>query len=251
MAAIERFSKAVVVGASSGIGEAIAVQLAAAGTEVALVARRAAELDAVAARIRAAGGTARVYAHDVTAFDAAAALFDRIRAEAGGLDLLVYAAAVMPKIAEHEYDNTKDRLMIDVNLTGAVVWCNLAAPHFESQGRGTIVGIGSIAGARGRRANPVYGTTKAALSTYLEALRNRCSRYGVNVVTAEPGFVDTAMTKGMKGLLWLISADEAATRILALAKRGDSAASYVPRRWWIVATIIRLIPSFLFRRMSI
>lgn len=141
--------------------------------------------------------------------------------------------------------------MVDVNLLGAVAWITPAAARFEAARAGTIVGISSVAGERGRRKNPVYGTTKAALTAYLEALRNRCSRYGVNVVTAKPGFIDTPMTKGVEGLFWLISADEAATAIIRLAERGNSASGYVPRRWALVAFVIRMIPSFIFRRMNI
>jgi len=115
---------------------------------------------------------------------------------------------------------------------------------------GTIVGISSIAADRGRRGNPAYGASKAALDHFLEALRNRLSRYGVNVVTIKPGFVDTALTRGMPGLFWLISPDQAAAQILAAARRG-SITAYVPWRWRLVGLVIRSIPSFLFRRMKI
>ena len=94
-------------------------------------------------------------------------------------------------------------------------------------------------------------TSKAALTAYLEALRNRCSRYGVNVVTAKPGFVATAMTQCMGKLLWLISADEAARQSLALARRGTSASGFVPARWSLVAWVVRSIPSWLFRRTNV
>jgi NAD(P)-dependent dehydrogenase (short-subunit alcohol dehydrogenase family) len=112
------------------------------------------------------------------------------------------------------------------------------------------LGISSIAGERGRRGNPAYCTTKAALTTYLESLRNRCSRYGVNVVTIKPGFVDTAMTRGMKGLFWLISAEKAAKQSLALARKGKSGAAFVPSRWALVAFIVRSLPSFIFRKLN-
>ena len=86
--------------------------------------------------------------------------------------------------------------------------------------------------------------------TYLESLRNRCSRYGVNVVTIKPGFVDTAMTRGMKGLFWLISAEQAAKTSLALARKGKSGSAFVPARWWLVATIVKSLPSFIFRKLN-
>jgi short-subunit dehydrogenase len=243
--------RAIVVGASSGIGEAIARQLATEGATVALVARRAKELERVAHAIRESGsGDARAYAHDVTAFDEVPELFDRIIGDLGGVDLLVYAAGVMPKLDESEYSFAKDRLMIDVNLLGAMAWCNPAAAHFEARRAGTIAGISSIAGERGRRGNPGYCTSKAALTTYLESLRNRLARYGVNVVTIKPGFVDTRMTRGTPGLFWLVSPEQAAAQSLALVRRGSGASGFVPARWSVVAWIVRNIPSFVFRRMS-
>jgi len=242
-----QFTKAIVVGASSGIGEAIAGQLARGGADVAILGRRAAELERVAATVP---GKLTPYVHDVAEVDAVPDLFARILQGLGGLDTLIYAAGVMPSIAEGEYSFPKDRDMVVVNLLGAMAWMNLAAAHFEAARRGTILGISSIAGERGRRGNPAYGTSKAALSTYLESLRNRCSRYGVNVVTVKPGFVDTAMTRGMKGLFWLVSADEAARQSLALARRGSSASGFVPPRWALVALVVRALPSFVFRHLN-
>lgn len=243
-----RFTKAIVVGASSGIGEAIAKRLAASGATVAIVARRESELERVAS---ASNGKIRVYAHDTRDYAEVAPLFERIVSDLGGCDLFVYAAGVMPTIAEGEYDFEKDRAMMEVNVVGAMAWMNPVAARFEAARSGTIVGISSIAGVRGRRGNPAYCTSKAALTTYLEALRNRCSRYGVNVVTIKPGFVDTVMTKGMKDPLWLISADEAARQSLALAAKNSSADGFVPSRWALVALVVKYMPSFIFRRMNI
>jgi short-subunit dehydrogenase len=246
------FERAVVVGASSGIGAAIARELLASGARVALIARRGAELASVVASLpETERASASVFVHDVTDFDETSRLFDRIVADLGGLDLLVYAAGVMPKIAEGEYAFDKDREMIEVNLLGAMAWMNLAAARFEAASAGTIVGISSIAGERGRRNNPGYCASKAALTTYLEALRNRVSRAGVNVVTIKPGFVDTRMTRGSKGLFWLVSPGEAAATSLGLARRGAGADAFVPARWAIVAAIVRAIPSFLFRRLNV
>lgn len=241
------FQRAIVVGASSGIGQAIAERLAAGGTKVALVARRGEELERIAS---ADPEHLRPYVHDVRHLDEVPELFERIVADLGGLDTLVYAAGVSPGVREGEYTFAKDRAMIEVNLLGAMAWINPAAARFEAAGAGTIVGISSVAGERGRRGNPGYGTSKAALTAYLEALRNRCSRYGVNVVTAKPGFVDTAMTRGMKGLFWLVSADDAARSTLALARKGNSASGFVPRRWALIAFIVRAIPSFIFRKLN-
>ncbi len=241
------FKKAIVVGGSSGIGEAMAKQLAAEGATVAVVARRAAELE----RVCAGSDKLKAYPHDVENFDEVPALYGKIVADLGGLDLLVYAAGVMPAVAEGEYSFDKDRQMMAVNVVGAMAWMNPVAARFEAARGGTILGVSSIAGERGRRGNPGYTTSKAALSAYLEALRNRCSRYGVNVVTAKPGFVATAMTKGMGKLLWIIPADEAARRCLALARKGSGASGFVPGRWALVAWVVRSIPSWLFRRTNV
>lgn len=243
-----RFERAIVVGASSGIGAALARQLADEGAKVAILARREDDLARLAAE---RPGKLVPYRHDVSDLDSVPALYERIVADLGGLDLLVYAAGSMPKVEEGEYSFVKDREMVTVNLLGAMAWMNPVAARFEAAGRGTILGISSIAGERGRRGNPGYCASKAALTTYLESLRNRCSRYGVNVVTVKPGFVDTAMTRGMKGLFWLISADEAARQSLALARRGTSASGFVPARWGLIAFVIRLLPSWVLRRLNI
>jgi NAD(P)-dependent dehydrogenase (short-subunit alcohol dehydrogenase family) len=250
-ASVSELRRAIVVGASSGIGEAIARQLAAEGATVALVARRQAELDKLVDNITLdKKGRALAFAHDVTGYDATPALFDRIVAELGGLDLLVYAAGVMPGIEESEYDFSKDRQMMEVNVLGAMAWCNPAAARFEAARAGTIVGISSIAGERGRRGSPAYCTSKAALTTYLESLRNRLSRYGVNIVTVKPGFVATAMTQGKPGLFWLVQPEDIANTTLALARRGTSPSAFAPRRWWLIALIVRMLPSFIFRRLN-
>jgi len=246
-----QFKQALILGASSGIGEAMALALARSGAAVALVARREEQLAAVEAAARQAGASAvHAYVHDVTAYDEVAEMFERVVRDLGGLDLVVYAAGVMPETAEGEYSFAKDHAMVATNLLGAMAWFDRAAPHFEAKRAGTLVGISSIAGERGRRGNPGYCTSKAALTTYLEGLRNRLSRYGVNVVTAKPGFVDTAMTRGKAGLFWLVSPAAAAERILSLARRGSSASGFVPWRWSLVALVVRSLPSFVFRRLN-
>jgi decaprenylphospho-beta-D-erythro-pentofuranosid-2-ulose 2-reductase len=246
------FGHALVIGASSGIGEQLARRLAANGTRVALVARREAELQRVMDEINAAAGEDRAVAvaHDVRATADVPELFQEITRVLGGLDLVIYAAGVMAAVGEDEYDTDKDREMMEINLLGAVAWLNLAAGRFARLERGTIVGIGSVAGDRGRAGNPGYCTSKAAFHAYLEALRNRVARLGVRVVTIKPGFVDTVMTRGKEGLFWVISADRAAEIILAKARRGVVVA-YVPARWRLVMSIIRSVPSFIFSRLGI
>jgi len=246
-----RFQHAIVVGASSGIGAEIARQLAVSGTAVAILGRREGELERVAAAIRAAGG-GRVLAaaHDVTSLETVAPLFERLVGELGGLDLLVYAAGQGYVPEESVWDFERDRELMAVNVVGAMAWTHLAAARFEAQRGGTILGLSSIAGERGRRSMPAYTTSKAALTTWLEALRNRLSRYGVNVVTIKPGYVDTALTKDLKFAPMMIPAERAAALALAVARRGGSPSAFVPARWWWVGMALRHLPSVVFRRLN-
>ncbi len=251
---------AIIVGASSGMGEALARVLAADGCRVALVARREERLRALAQSLNAenaenaenadAGpGAAWVYAHDVTDTSAVAALFEMITHDLGGLDLIIYAAGIMPPVGPEEYDTEKDAEIIAANFTGAVAWLNEAARRFEKAKAGTIVGISSVAGDRGRRGNPVYGATKAALNAYLESLRNRIERRGAFVVTVKPGPVDTPMTQGLK-MPGMISPEQAAAEML-LAAKDKVRVAYVPGKWKPIMAVIRAIPAPIFKYLNI
>ncbi len=251
----QSFRHAIVVGASSGMGAEIARQLAAGGTAVALLGRREEELRKVAAEITAAcRGRALVRVHDVRRAESVPALLDELVRDLGGLDLLVYAAGIMHLPREGEYDAARDRAEVEVNLLGAMAWMAPVAAMFEARRAGTLVAISSTAGERGRRGFPAYSTSKAGLTTWMEALRNRISRYGVNVVTAKPGFVDTSLLDQVerkpRGAL-LTPAPRAASLILAAAKRGGSPSVFIPGRWWPIAMIVRHLPSFVFRRLNI
>jgi len=247
----QTWKRAIVVGASSGIGEALARTLAADGCRVALVARREDRLRALAQslNIDAGKGAALAYAHDVTDTHAVPALFETITRDLGGLDLIIYVAGIMPPVGPEEYDTEKDAQTIAANFTGAVAWLNEAARRFETARSGTIVGISSVAGDRGRRGNPVYGATKAALNAYLESLRNRIERHGAFVVTIKPGPVDTPMTQGLK-MPGMISPEQAAAEIL-LAAKDKIRVAYVPGKWKPIMAVIRAIPAPIFKHLNI
>ena len=249
--ATPRFSRALVIGASSGIGAELVRQLAREGSHVAAVARRQAELDALGHALGSAPGKVTVRAHDVTDVAAVPAVFEELVRALGGLDLVVYAAGVMPVVGPEEYDTEKDLVMLDVNLGGCVAWGNAVARYFHTQRRGTFVGIGSIAGDRGRKGNPVYGASKAGMDHYLEALRNRLAERNVRVVTVKPGMVETPMTAHLDKLVMPVGAERAAREILGAAAGGFWNIRYVPLRWWLVSRVIRSIPSILFRRTTI
>jgi short-subunit dehydrogenase len=239
-----------VVGASSGIGEALARELARRGATVALVARRAERLADLAKALQDAhgAGRARAYVHDVRRVAEVAELFQRIAAELHGVDLVIYAAGVMPAVGPDEYDVSRDRDMLETNLLGAMAWLGEAARWFTVARAGMIVGISSTAGERGRRNAPAYGASKAGLNCYLESLRNRLGRHGVRVLTVKPGFVRTSMLEGRKGLFW-VAEPALAARQICDALGGRAQTIFVTRRWRLVSWVLRALPSFVFRRI--
>ena len=252
--AVAIWKTAIVVGASSGIGEAIARRLASEGCRVALVARREDELSRVAESIEkaTADGRAVFRVHDVRDAATVPSAWESVERELGPVDLLVYAAGVLPAVGESEYSFEKDRMVVDVNLLGAIAWLDAAALRMEAARRGAIVAVSSVAGDRGRRGHPAYAASKAAMNTFMESLRNRLGRRGVTVCTVRPGYVDTPMTRGLplpKKLT--VSADRAAELILRAARKRRGVDVYVPARWAAIMFVIRNIPSFVFRRLSI
>ena len=243
---------AIVVGASAGIGEALATELAARGTRVALVARREAEL----ARVRAAIGAerARTYQHDVQQTEAAEGLFARIEQEMGPVTALYFVAGILLPVELDEFDTNKDVATFAVNTLGGIAWVNAAARRFLPRKRGLIVGVCSVAGDRGRIGRPGYCASKAGLDCFLESIRNRLWRHGVQVTTIRPGFVATAMIAGAKvperGLLRPVPAAACAQGILAAVAR-KTAIAYVPARWRLVMGVLKAIPSCVFRKLSV
>jgi decaprenylphospho-beta-D-erythro-pentofuranosid-2-ulose 2-reductase len=237
--------RVIVIGASSGIGAELVKQLADRGDRVAAVARRTENLSRLAKS--SPEGAVIAFTHDVTKIEEVPALFQEICHELGGLDMIVYAAGVMPEVGSDEFDTEKDRQMIEVNVTGAVAWLNQAAIRFQNTNSGAIVGIGSVAGERGRQGQPVYNTSKAALKTYLEALRNRLSKHGVKVVTIKPGPVATEMTAHMDQKK-MMPAAKAAELILKKSER--SGEHFLSPVHAVIFAIIRHIPSPIFRKLK-
>jgi len=244
--------RAIIVGASSGIGAALARRLAKEGYVIALMARRAEHLGTLCTEINQQFGdkVALAYPHDVTNFDQVPALFQQVINDLGQMDIIIYNAGVQQPLGPDEYNFEKDKSVIDVNLLGAMAWLNPAATLFTKLGRGQIVGISSIAGERGRIGHPPYHTSKAGLSTYLESLRNRLFRKGVHVLTVKPGFVDTDLIKDVKKTFWVISPDQAAGDIWRALQRHKQVV-FTPARWRWVGLVLQHIPSFIFRRLSI
>ena len=138
--------------------------------------------------------------------------------------------------------------MIETNLLGAMRWLDLGAELFSRQGRGSLVGVSSVAGDRGRYGNSAYMASKAGLSVYLESLRYRLARRGVRVVTVKPGFVATRMIADKQPPRPLvISADAAARQMAEVCERGPEVV-YVPARWGWIMRVVRAAPSFVMKR---
>jgi short-subunit dehydrogenase len=229
----------------------LARQLAREGYTLGLLARRLDLLEGLCEEINAAAGETRAipYAHDVTDFVAVPELLRRIVGDLGGLDLFIYSAGMaMPSGMKH-YEFDKDRRVTEVNYLGALAWLNPAASLFYQLGAGQIVGISSVAGERGRVGNPSYNASKAALTCFLESLRNRLSRRGVHVLTVKPGYVRTEMTARMSKMPFAISAERAAAEICRAIRRRKQEI-YTAPIWRLIMFVVRSIPSVIFRRMS-
>lgn len=235
---------AIVIGASSGIGRELVRQLAASGTRVAAVARRRDLLEALKSE---SPENILIFTHDVSNHDEAEPLFLQMTQDLGGLDLFVYSSGVMPQVEPTEFNFEKDRQTVEVNITGATLWCNLAAQRFQNAKYGTIIGLGSVAGERGRFGYPVYNASKAYFATYLEALRNRLSGSGVKVITIKPGPVETEMTKHLSMNKMPV---ETAAKII-ISRIGSNGEYFLAFPHKIIFGIIRNIPSFLFRKIKI
>ena len=166
---------------------------------------------------------------------------------AGSIGSLLFVVTTTTGFGACERKSTNRVRCSEVNILGAVAWCNEAAQRFGQAGSGTIVGIGSVAGERGRAPKPVYGATKAFFDCYLESLRNRVGTQGVRVVTIKPGPTDTPMAVDHVGKK--LPAPEAARQILAAARAGKRVA-YVPGILKYVFAIIRALPSPLMQRLK-
>lgn len=229
----------------------MARRLAREGYNLALLDCDADALEQVCAEINARSGkpVAQPYIHDATRYEDVPALLQSIVADLGGLDLFMYIAGILLPTTPTTYEFEKDRKMMEVNALGALAWFNAVAPLFQAAGRGQIVGVSSVAGDRGRVGNPGYNASKAALSTYLEALRNRLTRFGVHVLTVKPGFMATEMLKHSPRTFWVVSPERAADDIYKALRRRQQTV-YTLGRWRWVMLVIRHIPSFIFRRLS-
>lgn len=143
------------------------------------------------------------------------------------------------------------KAVIDSNYTGAVSILNIVANTYEQQKTGTIVGISSVAGERGRQSNYIYGSAKAGFTAYLSGLRNRLTASGVHVLTVKPGFINTRMTEHLTLPKPLTAQPEQVAKAIAKAVRNKRNVLYVLPIWRLVMLIIRNIPEGIFKKLKL
>jgi NADP-dependent 3-hydroxy acid dehydrogenase YdfG len=185
--------RAVITGASSGIGEATAVAMAHEGAAVVLGARRKDRLDELVARIGSEGGTAIAIEADISDEDQARGLVETASAELGGLDCLINNAGVMLLGPLQGADPQEWRRMIDVNLLGLLYCTHYSLPLIRDGGGGDVVNVASVAGRTASLGSGVYNMTKWGVVGFSESLRQEGAHIGVRVTCVEPGFVDTEL----------------------------------------------------------
>lgn len=238
-----------ILGARSDIGRAVARRFAALGHPVQLAARDADRLAADKADMELRHRVpVTLHEFDALDLDGQGDFVDGLPTLPG---VAVCAVGLMGAQDENERDPAAAARVIRSNFEGPAVVLAELANRFEARGHGTLVGISSVAGERGRATNYVYGSAKAGFTAFLSGLRNRLAKKGVHVVTVLPGFVATRMTEGMDLPQRLVAQPEEVAEAIAqaVAKRRD--VIYVRPVWRVVMGIIRSLPEPVFKRMRI
>lgn len=236
--------KAIIVGASSGIGKELAYILSKEGFEVGLMARRTHLLDLIKLELKTPVFTSFI---DISKPDEALQNFEKLIEEMGGLDLVILNSGVGHLNPELIWEKEKET--IEVNVLGFTAIAGSAFKHFSKEGSGHIVGISSIAAIKGNPIAPAYNASKAYMSNYLEGLRikGHQEKRNITVTDIQPGFVDTEMAKG-EGKFWVAPPRKAADQIFAAIKKQKDHA-YVTRRWRFIAWMLKSVPDQLYARM--
>ncbi|MCC7159763.1 MAG: SDR family oxidoreductase [Ignavibacteria bacterium] len=163
--------------------------------------------------------------------------------------LIVFGYLGTQEKAQSNFDEA--HRIIDTNYTGVVSVCELFAAEFEIRKKGTIAAISSVAGDRGRQSNYMYGSAKGALSVYLQGLRNRLAKCGVNVLTIKPGFVNTPMTYGMPLPKPLVASPQKVGKDIYKAMIKGKSVVYTPFYWRWIMFIVKSIPEFIFKKLKL
>ncbi len=235
----------IIIGATSGIGEHLARHAANQGYIVGGTGRRVERLKELKEEL---GESFHYREMDVTMFDNAKEQLHSLIGDMGGMDIIVLNAG----ISNHPASSiiAMEQKVIDVNVSGFVQLFGEAFQYFRDQGHGQLVGISSIAGLFGSSRAAPYSASKAFISTYMQAYRQRCNnmRADIHVTDIKPGFVKSEMIEGKKGLFWVSETDKAVRQMLRDIEK-KRAYSYITRRWRLVAWLIKLMPNWVIDRL--
>lgn len=240
----------VFVGATRGMGRALARRMADRGDRLFLLGRDADALERSAADLAASGrepaGIANLDLADEASFEPA---LDAAEAALGRIDVVVVTAGAFATQDELEADLTLAKTILHIDFTATVLLCERARRRLLASGGGTLVVFSSVAGDRGRKPVVLYGAAKAGLSHYLEGLDHRYRSQGLTVVTVKPGFVKTGMTAGLDPPPFAGTPDQVAERVLGAIDRGQPVV-YAPAPWRLVMATIRRLPRAVMRRVA-
>ena len=248
--------KVVLLGATQGMGRSLARQLAGRGDQLFLLGRDAESLQRSAADLAARGGQGPATTTSVgwalcdladTATFAAA--LDAAEAALGGFDTVIVTAGLFATQDELEADVDRAEMLLRVDFTNTVVFCEHARKRLLARGGGTLSVFTSFAGDRGRKPVAIYGAAKAGLSRYLEALDHKFRGQGLITLDVKPGFVKTGMTAGLKPPPFAGEPEAVAARVLRAIDR-RAALVYAPFPWRWVMLVIRCLPRFVMRRIG-
>jgi len=235
--------KAIIVGATSGIGNALAKILAENEYKIGITGRRKIELETLK---KTKPKNFSISAFDCTTENNTQKLTELVT-KIGGLDLLVLSSGIgdLNKKLEFKKENSTNQLNV-IAFTEIVGW---AFNYFEKQGKGHLVAISSIAGLRGSRIAPAYNASKAYQINYLEGLRQKAmnSKKQIYVTDIRPGFVDTEMAKG-DGQFWVSTKEKAAKQIYGLIKNKKNI-GYVSKRWRLISLILKIMPNGMYKKL--
>ena len=242
-------SYVLIIGAKSDIAKATAREYARHGYDLYLAARKAGELETFANDITVrTQRTVKTVELDILDYGSHQAFYEQLEEKPLGV---ISAVGYLGDQDKAQVDFQESKLIVDTNYTGVVSLFNIIGNDFERRRRGFIVGISSVAGDRGRKSNYLYGSAKAALSTYLSGLRNRLYDAQVHVLTVKPGFVATKMTEDMDLPEKLTAQPEDVAADIYRAQQKNINVLYTKWLWRWVMSVIKMIPEWKFKRMSI
>lgn len=241
-----------ILGATSGMAQALAHQFAREKYHLILAGRDEEELQAMAQDLKIRHRVeVSVRGFDALAYDTHPSFFASCTGEEGAAlagVVLAYGYMTEQKMAQEDF--AQARRMMEVNYVSAVSLLELAAAYFEEQKRGFICVLSSVAGDRGRQSNYIYGSSKGALSVYLQGLRNRLFKAGVQVLTVKPGFVDTKMTFGQPGMFLVAKPEDIAKSVSRAVQKGKHTL-YTPSFWALILMVIKMVPETVFKRLKL